>query len=278
MLELSPEQNKAVESAAKAGVTWLLGLQNRDGGWPTFCRGWTKLPFDRSGADITAHVLRAIHLWRDRLGRAEKPFSKQIDGAIARGLPYLRSVQQPDGSWRPLWFGNQDDPDESNPIYGTSRVMVALDELGLAQSPAAQVGRAYLLKRQNPDGGFGGGPSATALAESVCDRKPFSQHPIHQDAIGQNRPITSTIEETAQAIDGLAHAIADPAIGAATVRALTFLTDAFDKGEFSRASPIGFYFAKLWYYEDLYPYVYGVAALTRLMHHQSQPRSNGRCS
>ena len=22
---------------------WLLKLQNRDGGWPTFCRGWGKL-------------------------------------------------------------------------------------------------------------------------------------------------------------------------------------------------------------------------------------------
>jgi len=27
---------------------WLLGLQNSDGGVPTFCRGWGKLPFDRS--------------------------------------------------------------------------------------------------------------------------------------------------------------------------------------------------------------------------------------
>src|SRR5262249_18368453 len=37
---------------------WLLSLQNTDGGWPTFCRGWGHLPFDRSGTDLTAHVLR----------------------------------------------------------------------------------------------------------------------------------------------------------------------------------------------------------------------------
>src|SRR5262249_16997926 len=30
------------------GLWWLLRLQNRDGGWPTFCRGWGALPFDRS--------------------------------------------------------------------------------------------------------------------------------------------------------------------------------------------------------------------------------------
>ena len=38
---------------------WMGGLQNRDGGWPTFCRGWGLLAFDRSGSDLTAHALRA---------------------------------------------------------------------------------------------------------------------------------------------------------------------------------------------------------------------------
>ena len=53
-----PEVQAEVRSAAAAGVHWLLDLQNRDGGWPTFCRGWGKLPFDRSGADLTAHAIR----------------------------------------------------------------------------------------------------------------------------------------------------------------------------------------------------------------------------
>src|SRR5207248_2686598 len=39
---------------------WMLGLQNRNGGFPTFCRGWGKLPFDRSGTDLTAHAIRAF--------------------------------------------------------------------------------------------------------------------------------------------------------------------------------------------------------------------------
>ncbi len=43
--------------AVEAGITWLLNLQNRDGGMPTFCKGWGALPFDRSGADLTAHTL-----------------------------------------------------------------------------------------------------------------------------------------------------------------------------------------------------------------------------
>src|SRR5262249_50744025 len=36
-----------------SGSEWLHGLQNRDGGIPTFCRGWGHLPFDRSGTDLT---------------------------------------------------------------------------------------------------------------------------------------------------------------------------------------------------------------------------------
>jgi squalene-hopene/tetraprenyl-beta-curcumene cyclase len=52
-----------VREAAEAGVRWLLDLQNHDGGMPTFCRGWTGLPFDRSGADLTAHAVRAWCAW-----------------------------------------------------------------------------------------------------------------------------------------------------------------------------------------------------------------------
>ncbi len=59
-------------SATDAAVRWLIGLQNRDGGFPTFCRGWGTLPFDRSSADITAHGLRALILvYRRRLGPSE---------------------------------------------------------------------------------------------------------------------------------------------------------------------------------------------------------------
>jgi len=44
------ELEQQILSAADAGLKWLVDLQNRDHGWPTFCRGWGKLPFDRSGA------------------------------------------------------------------------------------------------------------------------------------------------------------------------------------------------------------------------------------
>jgi squalene-hopene/tetraprenyl-beta-curcumene cyclase len=39
--------------------------------------------------------------------------------------------------------------------------------------------------------------------------------------------------------------------------------EAVESGRFRDPSPIGFYFAKLWYYEKLYPLIFTVAALGR---------------
>ncbi|GIX03570.1 MAG: hypothetical protein KatS3mg113_0576 [Planctomycetaceae bacterium] len=58
--QLAAEYGQRIQRAVGMAIAWLLGLQNRDGGWPTFCRGWGALEFDRSAPDITAHVLRAL--------------------------------------------------------------------------------------------------------------------------------------------------------------------------------------------------------------------------
>ena len=63
--ELPEETRQRILRAAIAGTDWLLALQNRDGGWPTFCRGWGKLAFDRSGTDLTAHAPRALRVWHE---------------------------------------------------------------------------------------------------------------------------------------------------------------------------------------------------------------------
>ena len=39
-------------------------MQNDDGGWPTFCRGSRSDLLDGSGADLTAHALRALRTWQ----------------------------------------------------------------------------------------------------------------------------------------------------------------------------------------------------------------------
>ncbi len=135
---------------------WLRRLQNRDGGWPTFCRGWGKLPFDRSSNDLTAHAIRALQV-AEQLGTEDRASTKS---SFDRARAFLLANQQADGSWLPLWFGNQDRADESNPVYGTSRVLVA--SAAFLGEESVRRGCDYLISVQNGDGGWGGGPSVTS--------------------------------------------------------------------------------------------------------------------
>lgn len=237
------EPDGATIAAATSGVRWLLGLQNRDGGIPTFCRGWGRLPFDRSAPDLTAHALLAWRAWHDLL---PAPLAQTVDHATHGALQCLRRQQRPDGAWVPLWFGNQAVPDEENPTYGTARVVLALGCGGDHTMPEVRKllagGVRWLLAAQNTDGGWGG-------------------------AAG----VPSTIEETGQALQALAAAtphsrVADrgDAFIAALDRGARWLVQATQGGRRFPAAPIGLYFARLWYAERLYPLIMTVAALGAL--------------
>jgi len=237
---LSPDDPR-VRGAVAAAVGWLLDLQNRDGGMPTFCRGWGRLPFDRSGADLSAHALLAWFAWRPDLPESLRP---RLDRAIRRAVRYLLDVQRPDGAWIPLWFGNESATEEENRVYGTSRVLRLIQLSALRQSggprwmAALQRAARWLLAAQNGDGGWGG-------------------------AAGTR----SSIEETALALEALAEVAgadrsgADEAV-AAVGRGVHWLSENTGRGRQFPPSPIGFYFAKLWYFEKLYPLIYTVQALS----------------
>lgn len=224
--ELAADQRRRILQAVALGLRWLLDLQNRDGGWPTFCRGWGALPFDRSATDLTAHALRALAAWKTllRQGAFSEAFSagqgpvslREIRRAIRRGLRFLARCQNPDGSWTPLWFGNAYWPGEENPIYGTARVLLAYRDLGLGNDPAAQRGRAWLLAHQNPDGGWGGRPRGVRLSsDQQADLPPEDQGnicSISPDRQPQPNPSPqpanpadwqSSMEETALALEAL---------------------------------------------------------------------------
>ena len=242
--------------AAWTGLIWLNDLRNSDGGWPTFCYGWGNLPFDRSGADLTAHSLRAFQSWEDRFNGPAgynweefwgclfdlwsmrtteekiKHKCQLLKRNLSRGLRYLEKHQRSDGSWLPLWFGNQHTADDENPTYGTSRVLAAYRDLDLMTSEPAQRGIAWLLAVQNADGGWGG---------------------------AANTP--SSIEETALAVEVLLDA--GPVAETAAERGLAWLIERIEAGGLAQPTPIGFYFAKLWYFEKLYPIIFSVAALGR---------------
>jgi len=46
-------------------------------------------------------------------------------------------------------------------------------------------------------------------------------------------------------------------------KGLAWLVEQVEIGGLHHPTPIGFYFAKLWYYEKLYPMIFTVAALGR---------------
>jgi squalene-hopene/tetraprenyl-beta-curcumene cyclase len=262
------------------GIDWLFNLQNSDGGWPTFCRGWGLLPFDRSGTDLTAHALRAIHAWG---AGGEKLAGGR---AISRGFSYLAKHQRPDGSWLPLWFGNQHRPDDENPLYGTSRVLLAYRDLKRMNSAEARRGVAYLLSQQNGDGGWGGSGKPEGGKLETRSQKlektgvaPGSAN--HERRTTNDEPIQSSVEETALVVEALLGAVPTSAeelspdlhpddLQPAIDRGVQWLIMGVESGRFREASPIGFYFAKLWYYEKLYPLIFTVSALR---HAVETPRS-----
>jgi len=227
-------------AAAQQGVGWLLDLQNSDGGIPTFCRGWGALPFDRSSPDLTAHALRAWRAWRGDLAPEQR---KRVDHATERAVRYLRKSQHSDGSWSPLWFGNEHAPDDANLTFGTARVLSALVNLPDELAPATeQAAERWLLFSQNTDGGWGGSAG-----------------------------VDSSIEETALAVSALAsrrqQRLRNPSSDAlqSIIRGVDWLMVATDEGRMQEPAPIGFYFARLWYFEKLYPLVFSLEALGRVV-------------
>lgn len=208
-------------AAVTRGAEWLLGLQNADGGWPTFCRGWRKLPFDRSAADLTAHALRALG-----------------PPAEARALGFLERAQRADGSLAPLWFGCEHAADGANRTYGTANVLLACAEHKEAEGVRARA-LAWLRGAQNADGGFGG-----------------------------SRGAPSTAEETGLALRALTASGVEPRETACARAAQWLMEHQRADGRWDPA-PIGFYFAVLWYHEELYPLCFALGGLGALARAQS---------
>jgi squalene-hopene/tetraprenyl-beta-curcumene cyclase len=275
---------KRVLPAVLLGLDWLVGLQNRDGGWPTFCRGWGKLPFDRSAVDLTAHAVRALNawylllttwfsseiasdslVWNERwpevairkvchLRRIYRSFLNRVSIAIKKGLRFLRQNQKPDGRWLPLWFGNELLPNEENPVYGTSRCLMAFVDLDMTGDESAMRGVDWLVRAQNPDGSWGRSPCS-------CQ--------VHQ-LRGRVSEGAGSIEETALAISALSHFEHIPEVSRALEDGLRWLVAHIESGGLDCATPIGLYFARLWYYEELYPVVFALEALGRYLRRRRQ--------
>ena len=136
-------------AAVQRGVTWLTGMQSKDGGWGAFDadnvkRLVTKLPFcdfgeviDPPSADVTAHTIEAL--------AAEGLAGSK---AVRRGVAWLLRAQESDGSWFGRWGANY--------VYGTGAVVPGLIAAGVRPGkPCIRRAVAWLEAHQNPDGGWG---------------------------------------------------------------------------------------------------------------------------
>lgn len=145
-------------------VEWVLGMQNRDGGWAAFdvdnnklflnkipCSDMDSL-LDPSTADVTGRILEAFGLLRNNLCKVKvaQALLERVNMACHRALIYLASIQEPNGAWYGRWG--------SNYLYGTSNVLCGLAYFSKERAntqalvePAIQ----WLKSVQNTDGGFG---------------------------------------------------------------------------------------------------------------------------
>jgi len=176
-----------------------------------------------------------------------------------------------------LWFGNQHAPDETNAVYGTARVLIALADV-LRQAPHTQhpeatngfenaratQGRNYNLAKT----GDRPVPLSAALARGAEWLRSVQKK---EGSWGTQGEGPASVEETALAVESLAGMAGLPLTPAlrrpfreAAMRGTNWLIERVESGEWLHPSPIGFYFAKLWYYERLYPQIFTVAALGRV--------------
>jgi squalene-hopene/tetraprenyl-beta-curcumene cyclase len=130
---------------------WIEGLQSRNGAWAAFDADNTyhylnHIPFADHGAlldpptaDVTARCVSLL---------AQLGETGATSAALRRGIEALRADQEKDGSWFGRWGMNY--------IYGTWSALCALAAAGEdPQSEPVRRAVAWLVKIQNPDGGWG---------------------------------------------------------------------------------------------------------------------------
>jgi len=150
---------------------WIVGMQSKNGGWGSFDADNTfgylnHIPFADHGAlldpptsDVTARCI----------GMLAQLDSETNAEAIRLGIDFLKSEQEPDGSWFGRWGTNY--------IYGTWSVLCALNAAGEdMQAPYIRQAVDWLKERQGDDGGWGeDGVTYWEDKKEVCKASTASQ-------------------------------------------------------------------------------------------------------
>jgi len=147
---------------------WILGMQSDNGAWGAFDADneyyyLNNIPFADHGAlldppteDVTARCVSML---------AQIDETAPKSAALARAVDYLRRTQMEEGSWHGRWGMNY--------IYGTWSVLCALNAAGVdPTSPELRRAVAWLVRIQNPDGGWGEDGASYKLDYRGYERAP----------------------------------------------------------------------------------------------------------
>ncbi len=221
------------------GVSWLLSMQNDNGGWPAFEKNTDSkllqflplekgqfLLIDPSCADLTGRTLEFLGNYTNL---------PDSHSAVQHAVQWLFQNQRADGSWYGRWGICY--------IYGTWGATTGLKAVGIPNShPSIQKAAAWLLSIQNPDGGWG---------ESCQSDIQMTYVPLK----------TSTLTDTAWALDALI-TIADRPTEAIR-KGITYLLDSFEKEDWTTDYPKGQGMGGAFYiHYHSYRYIFPLLALT----------------
>ena len=146
------------DEAIDRGAEWVLGLQSRNGGWGAFDADnayyyLNNIPFADHGALLdppTVDVSARCVSFLAQIGVT------QDDPRMKAAVAYIEQDQEADGSWFGRWGVNY--------VYGTWSALCALNAAGFPpDAPVMRKAVDWLVKIQNPDGGWGESCESYAL-------------------------------------------------------------------------------------------------------------------
>lgn len=227
-----------IRRAWNSGLSWLLSMQNDDGGWPAFERKTNNsllklLPIDKAeflladpaSPDLTGRTFQFLGTYTN--------LSKEHQ-AIKRGIRSLLGAQEENGSWYGRWGICY--------LYGTWSAVTGLMAVGvLPTHPSILKGVEWLESVQNEDGGWGESCKSDSRKRYV---------PLN----------ASTLTHTAWAVDALIAAADKPS--KTVKRGVQFLLDHLDREDWTTDYPKGQGMAGDFYiHYHSYRYVFPLLAL-----------------
>lgn len=220
------------------GVSWILSMQNDDGGWPAFEKNTDTKLFeflpvekgefiltDPSCADLTGRTLEFLGQYTN-LSRDHK--------AVKKGVNWLLKHQDEDGSWYGRWGICY--------LYGSWAAITGLLAVGFpVNDPSIKKAINWLRSTQNKDGGWG----------ESC----------HSDRQKKYVPLqASTLTHTSWALDALIAASDSPT--PEIQKGIHFLLSSLDKNDWKTSYPKGQGMASAFYiHYHSYRYIFPLLTL-----------------